>query len=119
MKVAVPVVKTGGGFSVSPRLGRAEGFLVFREPDEQPTYLGNSSGSSANQGAGIAAAKVLSDDGVTHLTTTHCGPKAFKALVAAGISVFTGVEGTPEQVSARCFNGELSAASEADTEAHW
>jgi predicted Fe-Mo cluster-binding NifX family protein len=79
----------------------------------------NSQNLNAAQGAGIQAAATVSRLGATVLITGHCGPKAFRALMAAGIKIYTGATGTVSEAIAQFKAGKLSLADAADVEGHW
>lgn len=104
--------------AVDPRFGRAETFIVIDSGTGKHQAAENRAGD-ASQGAGIAAAKLVVELGAEYVLTGHCGPKAFRALTAAGIKVIVGVEGTVGQAYERFVSGELSAAEDADVEGHW
>jgi len=120
MKIAVTVQGTGLDDPVDPRFGRAAGFLVVEAETGEATYLDNRAGGDAAQGAGLQAAKRIADSGATVLVTGHCGPNAFRALQAAGIRVFTGVDGgSVREAVARYQAGQLSEAGTPDVKGHW
>ena len=56
--------------------------------------IDNTQNMRAPQGAGVQAAQTISQLGAECLITGHCGPRAFQALKAAGIRIFTGAQGT-------------------------
>ncbi len=61
---------------------------------------------NATQGAGIQAAQAVIDNKATAVITGHCGPKAFRALKAAGIEVFLAPDGTVDEAVTRFEAGE-------------
>jgi predicted Fe-Mo cluster-binding NifX family protein len=79
----------------------------------------NAQNLNAPQGAGIQAAATVSRLGATVLITGHCGPKAFQALTAAGIKIYTGATGSVSDAVAQFKAGTLKAADTADVEGHW
>jgi predicted Fe-Mo cluster-binding NifX family protein len=120
MKIAI----TTSGFDmdapVDVRFGRARGFLTVDTETGNARYLENREGTSAGQGAGIQAARLMAADGVQVVLTGHCGPNAFRALQAAGIRVYTGVTGGSIRQAVEQFKaGALREAMAADVQGHW
>jgi len=79
----------------------------------------NTQSLNAAQGAGIQSAETVSRLGAGVVLTGHCGPKAFRALQAAGIQIATGAEGTVQQAVEAFKQGTLKLAEKADVEGHW
>jgi len=73
---------------LDPRFGRAPRFLVFDTDTTAFEIVDNRAGLEAAQGAGVQAAETLARLGVRGLVTGHCGPKALRVLVEAGIRVY-------------------------------
>jgi len=67
----------------------------------------------------VQAAQTAAGLGADCLLTGHCGPKAFRALQAAGMQVYTGAAGTVAEAIAALEQGRLHPASSADVEGHW
>ena len=101
------------------RFGRAKYLLVVDTSDGSVTSVDNRAGMNAEQGAGIQAAQAVIDSGANALLTGHCGPKAFKALQAAGIPVYLTQAATVEQAVTAFQDGSLTETSAADVESHW
>jgi predicted Fe-Mo cluster-binding NifX family protein len=78
---------------VDPRFGRAHGFVLVNLETGGLTYVDNAASQALSQGAGIQAAENLAKAGAEVLLTGQVGPKAWKALQAAGLKVVEGVEG--------------------------
>jgi predicted Fe-Mo cluster-binding NifX family protein len=78
---------------VDPRFGRAAGFVVVDLESMDTRYIDNGQSQVMAQGAGIQAAELVARAGVSCLLTGYVGPKAFKALSAAGIKVGQNLEG--------------------------
>jgi len=119
----VKIALTASGASLDapldPRFGRAARFVVVDTVTGNVTVHDNTPNLNAAQGAGIQAAEAVSQLGVEVVITGHCGPKAFRALQAAGIQVVTGATGTAKEAVARYQKGELKPATSADVEGHW
>lgn len=119
MKVAVSVSGHDKDAQVDPRFGRAQSFMVCDLDSGEWKEIENSPNLNAVQGAGIQTAQMLAGCGVGAVLTGHCGPKAFRVLDAAGITVYTGLAGTALEAFAAYQNGQLTAATGADVEGHW
>ena len=106
---------------VDERFGRAAYFAIVDTRVVPPALVPvpNKQNLQAAQGAGIQAAQNVADQGVTVLLTGHVGPKAFTALNAAGIEIFTGISGTVKDALSAYLSGSLTKASGADVEGHW
>jgi predicted Fe-Mo cluster-binding NifX family protein len=104
---------------VDPRFGRARSFIVVDTDSGEATVVDNSSGTGAAQGAGIQAAERICHLGAECLITGHCGPKAFRALEAAGIAVYTGASGTVADAVEQLRSGALERARQPDVGGHW
>jgi predicted Fe-Mo cluster-binding NifX family protein len=117
------IVVTSSGESleaeVDPRFGRAARFVLYDTETREVRSVDNRQSLNAAQGAGIQAAETVSGMGAECLLTGHCGPKAFRALKAAGIRVYTGAAGTVGQAITAFEQGRLKAASSPDVEGHW
>lgn len=119
MKVVVSAQGEGLSDPLDPRFGRAKYFVCVDLENMTGKSVENRSGQDATQGAGISAARLVAGFGAQDLITGHVGPKAMKALKAAGIRVWLASEASVEQAVARFRKGELSEATEADVEGHW
>jgi len=119
MKVAVPASGVTPAASVEARFARAPHFLVFDTEGGTWATVENAQVLNAVQGAGIQAAETLVRNGVNAVLTTHCGPKAFRALQAAGVAVYIGVTGTVEDAMHQLLADRLTPAAQADVEGHW
>ena len=119
MKIAI----TAGGPTldspVDQRFGRASRFILFDTKTRDHTTIDNAQALDAVQGAGIQAAETVARAGVECLITGHCGPKAFRALSAAGIRICTGASGSVAEAIASFESGKLTLAQDADVKGHW
>jgi predicted Fe-Mo cluster-binding NifX family protein len=105
--------------AVDQRFGRASGFIVYDTITRDVEAVDNGQNLQAAQGAGIQAAQTVSRLGAECLITGHCGPKAYRALGAAGIRIYTGASGTVADAIAAFEAGTLPPAAEADVDGHW
>jgi len=79
----------------------------------------NSQNLNAAQGAGIQAAETVVRLGAEAVVTGNVGPKAFRALNAAGIKMYLSGEGSVADAVRKFKAGELKEASTANVEGHW
>ncbi len=108
-KVAVSVQGDSLDAPVDPRFGRAAGFLVVDVASMESRYLANGTASEIASGAGIQAAQVIADSGAKILLTGKIGPKAQRALSAAGIRTIEDMDGlTAREAVRRLTDGQDS-----------
>ncbi|MBW1681104.1 MAG: NifB/NifX family molybdenum-iron cluster-binding protein [Deltaproteobacteria bacterium] len=119
MKIAVTARGPELDSEVDPRFGRASHILIVDADTMDFEALDNSENANALKGAGIQAAKMVSEKGAEVLLTGFCGPNAFKALNAAGIRVANDASGTVREAVKAFQDGKLTLAEEANAEAHW
>ncbi len=119
MRVAVTSLGQDLGSKIDARFGRAKWFIVIDTETNQNQVISNEQNLQASQGAGIQTAENISRNNVEAVITGNCGPKAFRALNAAGIRVYTAVEGTVAEVLEKFNSGELKQADGANVEGHW
>ena len=100
---------------VDPRFGRAAGFLLVDLETMDTRYISNGQSQVMAQGAGIQAAEIVAREGVGWVLTGYVGPKAFKALNAAGIKVGQNLEGlTVRQAMEKFKSGVIESAQGAN-----
>lgn len=119
MKVAITVNGPGNDPQVDPAFGRAPGFFIVDDETGASEYIDNAQNLNAAQGAGIQAAQTVARAGVRVLLTGNCGPKAFRALEAAGITVYDGVSGTALRAVEQLKQGTLTPAAGPNVQGHW
>ena len=119
MKIAVTSQGTHLDSQVDPRFGRAPYILIVDTDTFDFEVLDNKENVNAFKGAGIQAAAMVNDKGVSVLLTGYCGPKAFQVLNAAKINVADNVEGTVRDAVTSFNEGKLTFANKANAEAHW
>jgi len=119
MKIAISSSGPEMSSVVDARFGRAPWFIIVDTESGEWEALENKQNMQAAQGAGIQSAECVSRHGVQALLTGHCGPKAFRALNAAGVKVYTGVQGAVSEAVERFKAGEFTAAGNADVGGHW
>jgi predicted Fe-Mo cluster-binding NifX family protein len=119
MRLAVTAAGPDLSSALDPRFGRARYLLFVDTPFRTFEVVENSAGRDAAQGAGIQAAQTVIDHKAQVLLTGNCGPKAFRALQAAGIRVYLAPEGTVTEAVDRFDRGQLSPLTSANVDGHW
>ncbi len=119
MRLAITAAGPELSSPIDQRFGRARYLLVVDTPERTVLAIDNQAGIDAAQGAGIQAAQSVVDNEATVLITGHCGPKAYRALKAAGVAVYLTPEGTVDDAINRFEADELKLAPAADVDGHW
>ena len=120
-KIMKIVFTTSGDSLNSPldsRFGRAPKFLVYDLESETFEMVDNQQNLNAAQGAGIQSAETVARLGAKSVVTGHCGPKAFRVLLAAGVKVYTTDAPTVAAALEQYRTGKLAEAKAADVEGH-
>lgn len=113
MKVAITSQGDKLESPVDPRFGRAKYFIVLDTGSGAFSVLNNEQNLNSAHGAGIQAAKTVSEAAIEAVITGFVGPKAFSALETAGISVYTGASGSVAGAVAAFKAGALAKADAA------
>ena len=119
MKIAVTSKGKTMDSEVDPRFGRAAYILVVDSETLLFEALDNKENVNAFKGAGIQAAKMVSEKGADVLLTGYCGPNAFKAMKAAKIGVANDATGTVREAVAAYGAGKMTLAEDANVEGQW
>jgi predicted Fe-Mo cluster-binding NifX family protein len=119
MKIAFTTLGESLDAPLDSRFGRTAGFLVYDSDADAFELIDNAQNLNTAQGAGIQAAETVARAGAECVVTGHCGPKAFRALSAAGIKVFNTDAATVAEALERFRAGHLVEARSADVEGHW
>jgi predicted Fe-Mo cluster-binding NifX family protein len=119
MRIVVTAAGRDSAAEVDPRFGRAAVFLLHDTETGAWEAHDNTQNLQAPQGAGIQSAQTVATLRADWVLTGHCGPKAFRALQAAGVRVGVGVSGTAEEAVRALAAGEVAPAGGADVEGHW
>ena len=118
MKIAVPSQGVNLDSKIDMRFGRAKYFIVADSDTWEFEAVDNKQNIQAAAGAGIQAAQIVADHGAEVLVSGNCGPNAYRTLKAAGIEVFTGIDGTIKEVVNSYKAGKLQPAGGANVESH-
>ncbi len=119
MKIAITATAGDLQAPVDQRFGRARYLLVVDPEAGTVEVHDNEVNLNAVQGAGIQTAQNVAGLGVEAVLTGHLGPNAHRALAAAGIAAYTGLQGTVAEAVEELRTGELTATDSADVEGHW
>ena len=119
MKIAITVQKNDPDSPLDQRFGRAAGFLFYDPKIELFSYEDNTQNLQSQQGAGIQTAQMIIDAGANVVISGNVGPKAFAALQAAGIDVYTAASGTARSVIEDFGSGKLEKVQGATKGARW
>lgn len=119
MKIAVTSTGPERSSRIDPRFGRTRCFVVVDSETNESTAHDNAPNLNAAQGAGIQAAQAVARLGAEAVITGHVGPKAYRVLKAAGISIRLCDGGTVSEAVSRFKAGELAELAAADVEGHW
>jgi len=119
MKIAFSTSGDSMDAALDPRFGRAPRFLIFDDETDSLEAIDNKQNLNAAQGAGIQSALTVCKQKVDCLITGHCGPKAFQVLEAANIKIYNCKAETIAEAYKLLKAGELTAAEDANAEAHW
>ncbi len=80
------------------RFARTEKFLIY-DTDGSRGFkeISNKEARESQQGAGVHAASLMIEQGIDCVITGTCGPKARKALEAAGITIHLTAKKSPAE----------------------
>lgn len=118
MKIAITSQGKDLDAKVDPRFGRCAAFIVVDTETLEFKAVDNTMVNAA-AGAGIQAGQKVADQNVEAVLTGNCGPKAFRTLQAAGISIYSGVSGTVREAIEQFKAGNLSADNAANVDGHF
>ena len=119
MKIAFTTTGSDLAATLDNRFGRAEKFLVYELDSETFEVIDNAQNLTLAQGAGIQSAENVARLGVKAIVCGHCGPKAFRVLLAAGVKIFNTDALTVGEALEQYKAGKLTEASSADVQRHW
>ena len=117
MKICITSTGKNLTSKMDPRFGRCQMFL-FVNLDTMETEAVQNPAATAGGGAGTKAAQLVSDKSVEAVLTGNVGPNAYKALEAAGIKIYTGLNGTCREAFDLFKQGKVSSVSGPTVERH-
>ena len=118
MKIAVSSTGNTMDSQLDPRFGRCAYYLVVDSDDMRFEVYPNESAAMGG-GAGIQASQFLASKGVEVVITGNCGPNAVDTLLAAGIELFTGEQGTIRDVLKKYATGNLKPSNKPTVDSHF
>ena len=119
MKILITASDAALDSALDPRFGRAPHFILVDTDSNQSEVIDNQQNLNAAQGAGIQAAQNVCTAGADAIITGHVGPKAFRALQAAGIRVYLSEDKTVQDALDSFRNGALAEAGAHNVKGHW
>ena len=119
MKIAISSQGKDLASAIDPRFGRARYFIVVDSETGSFTLHNNEQNLNALQGAGIQAAKNVTDFGAQAVISGNVGPKAFATLDAAGIDVYIGASGTVQDAVNAFKEGALRKTEKSNVQGRW
>jgi len=119
MKIAFTTSGNDLDAPLDSRFGRAPKFLIYDLDADAFDVFDNQQNLNATQGAGIQTAQNVARAGANAVVTGHCGPKAFRVLMAANIVVYHSSALTIREALNLFRESKLKAADGADVEGHW
>lgn len=119
MKLAVTSTGTDLDAAVDPRFGRAKYILVVDSETLEYEVLDNKENANALKGAGIQAATLIGNQGVSVLITGFCGPNAFQTLEAAGVQVAADATGSVREAVKAYMDGSLPVVDAPNAQGQW
>ena len=117
MKIGISSEGKDLSSQIDQRFGRCKFFLIVDSETKDFKTISNES-SFASGGAGIKAAQTIANEEVKVVITGNMGPNAFQTLNAAGIKVFTGANGTINEVLESYQNGKLIETKAPNVDSH-
>jgi predicted Fe-Mo cluster-binding NifX family protein len=118
MKIAITATGKTLNSQVEQRFGRAAYFVIVDTETMDFTVIGNENIASAG-GAGISSAKTIIDTGAQAVLTGNCGPNAERTLNAAGVKLYTSVNGTVSEAVELFKAGKLTETTEPNVQTHF
>jgi predicted Fe-Mo cluster-binding NifX family protein len=107
MKICLTSTANSLDAQIDPRFGRCSYLIIVDSQTMRFEAIPNMA-AGASGGAGIQATQTIANKNVKLLITGNVGPKAFQALLAAGIEVATGAFGTAREAVEKYKRGELN-----------
>ena len=96
MKIAISATSSSLDAPMDQRFGRCPCFVITDSDGADHEAVDNPH-AQLGHGAGIQAARMLIERGVTTVLTGRCGPNASDTLEAGNIEIVTGLGGTVRQ----------------------
>lgn len=117
MKIAVPIEVKTLKSNIHNYLGRAPYFLIYSTVTKEYEFLDNRAVAEQG-GAGIRAAQVIADNGVSAVIANRCGENAEKLFRNAEVFVYEAKEGNAEENINYLKENKLSLLNEFHSNFH-
>jgi predicted Fe-Mo cluster-binding NifX family protein len=91
---------------VDAHFGRCRYFLIV-ETDTMDYEVIENAHLGVSGGAGVQSGQLMSAQNVLAVLTGNVGPNAFQTLNAAGVDMYTGVQGSVREALDRFISGQL------------
>ena len=117
MKIAISSSGKDLEAQLDPRFGRCRHFL-FVDTDTMSCEVFDNENGALGGGAGIQSAQFVISKGVKAVITGNCGPNAMQVILAAGVEMYTGQNGTIKDIVEAFKGGKLTVSTEANVAAH-
>ena len=118
MKIAISSTAPDLDSPVDHRFGRCPCFILVEPTSEEFEVLDNQAAMMSG-GAGIQAAQMVANSGVTAVLTGNLGRNAADTLAAADVKVYLGISGTVREALQQYKTGQLQEASGPTVESHF
>jgi predicted Fe-Mo cluster-binding NifX family protein len=119
MKLAICARGEGLDAEVDRRFGRCACFMIVDTGSGEALETLCNESAGASGGAGPQSAQLLSQHDVEAVVLGNVGPNAAIALKAAGIEIYTGIEGTVQETLQKFQEGKLQIVAEATVSPHF
>jgi predicted Fe-Mo cluster-binding NifX family protein len=120
MKIVITSSSANLADPIDMHFGRAKFFLLADTETGQAVAHDNAQNLHAAQGAGVQSAETVARLGAEAVVTGSVGPKAYRALQAAGIRIALVDAACPGDEALRRFkDGELPVLDKPNSEGHW
>ncbi len=107
MKIALPAEGTDISQPFASVFGRCSNFVIIESTNQEIVKSFTNTAQNASGGAGIQAAQSLIDQQIDVVIAPRLGPNAWDVLKGAGVTIYTGVNGTLEQNIKAFLEGKL------------
>jgi len=110
MKLAFTLKTRADNSSLERRFGRCPYFLIV-DTDSGKRGIMENPALQSQHGAGTQAAQFLVEEGVEAVISGDIGPNAYSVLDAAGVLMYTAIEGPVENLFSDFQGGNLRRAT--------
>lgn len=118
MKVAICAKEGSLQSEVDDRFGRAK-YFVMVDTESEVEEVERNPALTLGSGAGVQSAQLLSDRGIQVLIAGNVGPKAARALEAAGIQTYRAKHRTVSENLEALEKGQLQQAPDPTVGSHF